>query len=111
MNTIFGQIIEGKLPAEKVFENDRIVAIKDINPSAPVHILIIPKQAVASIQQASADHLQIMPEVVAVAQQLAEKFGISDGYRLIINNGTSAGQTIFHWHFHLIGGRKLGPMA
>ncbi len=111
MSTIFGQIIEGKLPAEKVFENDRILVIKDIHPVAPVHLLIIPKKEIAMMQVAESDDLKLLPEIFAVAQQMAEKFGVADGYRLLVNNGEMAGQTIFHLHFHLIGGRRLGPMA
>jgi histidine triad (HIT) family protein len=111
MSTIFGQIIAGTIPSEKVFENERILAIKDINPAAPVHILIMPKKEIASLQEATAEDLQLLPEIFQVAQQLAEQFGVADGYRLLVNNGSMAGQTVFHLHFHLIGGRRLGPMA
>lgn len=111
MTTIFAQIISGKIPSEKVFENDRILAIKDINPAAPVHILIMPKKEIATLQEASTEDLQLLPEIFSVAQQLAQKFGVADGYRLLVNNGSSAGQTVFHLHFHLIGGRRLGAMA
>ena len=111
MSTIFGDIIAGKVPAEKVYENERILAIKDINPAAPVHLLIMPKKEITDLQSASEEDLTLLPEVFAVAQQLAEQFGVADGYRLLINNGAPAGQTIPHLHFHLIGGRRLGPMA
>lgn len=111
MSTIFGKIIEGAIPAEKVFENERILAIKDINPAAPVHILIMPKKEIARLQDASKEDLTLIPEIFAIAQQLAEKFGVADNYRLLVNNGPEAGQTIFHLHFHLIGGRRLGAMA
>jgi len=111
MSTIFGDIIAGKQPAEKVFENERILAIKDINPAAPVHLLIMPKKEIATLQQASEEDLQLLPEIFQVAQQLAEKFNVAEGYRLLVNNGNSAGQTVFHLHFHLIGGRSLGAMA
>lgn len=111
MNTIFGKIITRELPAEIVFENERLIAIKDINPAAPVHLLIMPKKEIYSIQKATEDDLKLLPEVFTVAQQLAEEFGVADNYRLLTNNGTKAGQTIFHLHFHLIGGRQLGAMA
>lgn len=111
MTTIFTKIIKGDLPADKVFENERIVAFKDINPSAPVHILIIPKKEIADIQSVSPDDLPLIGEIIQVAQDLAKRFNISDGYRLLTNNGSAAGQVIFHLHFHLIGGRKLGPIA
>lgn len=110
-DTIFGKIIRGELPAEKVFENERILAIKDIYPKAPVHILIIPKKAVPDLQSLAKEDLPLMGEVVEVAQLLAKRFGIADGYRLTTNNGPSAGQVIFHLHFHLMGGKQLGGMA
>lgn len=108
---IFKQIIDGELPAEKVFENDKILAIKDIHPVAPVHLLIIVKKEFPNLQSVPLDDLPLMIEVVQVAKLLAEEFGIGDGYRLLTNNGASAGQTIFHLHFHLIGGRYLGALG
>jgi len=110
-DTIFGKIIRGELPAEKVFENETIVAFKDIHPLAPVHILIVPKKAFRDLQSIPKEDLGILNEVVVVAQTLAARFEVTDGYRLLTNNGSQAGQTVFHLHFHLIGGRTLGPMA
>ncbi len=109
--SLFSKIISGELPADKVFENERIVAFKDLYPAAPVHILIVPKKEIADIQSVSAEDLPLIGEMVAVAQTLAQRFGIADGYRLLTNNGLPAGQTIFHLHFHLLGGRQLGPLA
>ncbi|MEI8125729.1 MAG: histidine triad nucleotide-binding protein [Parachlamydiaceae bacterium] len=109
--TIFGKIIRGELPADKVFENERIVAFKDIHPAAPIHILIVPKKEIPDIQSISEEDLGLIGEVVLVAQSLARRFEIQDGYRLLTNNGASAGQSVFHLHFHLIGGRSLGPVA
>jgi len=111
VTTIFGKIINGELPAEKVFENERILAIKDLHPKAPVHILIMPKKEIQDLQSVAADDLPLIAEMVAVAQQLAKEFKIEKGYRLITNNGSDAGQIIFHLHFHLIGGKRLGGMA
>lgn len=111
MTTVFGQIIKGELPADKVFENERIVAFKDINPVAPVHILIVPKKEIPNLQSVTAEDLPLVAELISVAQILAERFDILDGYRLLTNNGTQAGQIVFHLHFHLIGGRKLGALA
>lgn len=110
-NTIFGKIIRGEIPADKVFESETIVAIKDINPAAPVHLLIIPKKEIPDLQSMKPEDMAILAEVVSVAQMLAERFGIAEGYRLLTNNGAPAGQSIFHLHFHLIGGRTLGPLA
>lgn len=105
--TIFARIIAGELPCEKVFENDRILAIKDIHPVAPVHLLIMPKKEISSLQALQKEDLSLMGEIVAVAQLLAKQFEITDGYRLLTNNGEEAGQTVFHLHFHLIGGRPF----
>ena len=111
MKTIFGQIVEGTLPSTKVFENERILAIEDLHPIAPVHILIMPKKEIASLQAMKEKDLSLLAEIVQVAQKLAKEKGIEEGYRLLTNNGPMAGQTIFHLHFHLIGGRHLGAMA
>lgn len=107
MTTVFGKIIKGELPCEKVFENERILAIKDIYPAAPVHILIMPKKEISGLQALQKEDFPLLDEIILVAQMLAEEFDIVDGYRLLTNNGHEAGQTIFHLHFHLIGGRKL----
>lgn len=111
MTTIFGKIISGELPSEKVYEDALILAFKDTHPVAPVHILIMPKKEIPSIQELSSEDYPLLGEVVRVAQQLAEEFGILEGYRLLTNSGEGAGQTIFHLHFHLIGGRTLTHMA
>lgn len=109
--TVFSKIIAGELPADKVFENERIVAFKDIHPAAPVHLLIVPKKEIKDLQSLTPPDYPLITEVIEVAKELAEKFEIADGYRLLTNNGPLAGQTVFHLHFHLIGGRKLGPIA
>jgi len=111
MKTIFEKIIDNELPSEKVFENERLVAIKDIAPIAPVHILIIPKKHFSNLTQVTKQDEALLSEVMLVAIQLAKQFNIEDGFRLLTNNGSSAGQTVFHLHFHLIGGRSLGPMG
>lgn len=111
MTTVFGKIIKGELPSEKVFENERILAIKDLHPVAPVHILIMPKKEIPDLQSVTPEDLPLLSEICSVAQKLAETFQIEEGYRLLTNNGSNAGQIIFHLHFHLIGGRRLGPMA
>lgn len=108
MSTVFGLIIKGKLPSKKVFENERILAIEDIHPIAPVHILIMPKKEIPNLQSVEIQDLPLVSEIVQVAQQIAEEKGIADGYRLVTNCGADAGQIIFHLHFHLIGGRILG---
>lgn len=111
MDTIFAKIIRGELPCEKVFENDRILAIKDKFPVAPIHILIMPKKEIPNLQSVAKDDLPLIAEIVEVAQQLAEQLGVASDYRLITNNGRQAGQMIFHLHFHLIAGRPLGILG
>lgn len=111
MSTVFGLIIQGKLPSTKVFENERILAIEDIHPVAPVHILIMPKKAIPNLQSLEPEDYPLISEIIQIAQQIAEEKGILEGYRLLTNNGPVAGQTVFHLHFHLIGGRVLGKMA
>lgn len=111
MTTVFSRIIAGELPCEKVFENERILAFKDIYPVAPVHLLIVPKKAIQGLQFVEEGDLPLIAECVAVAQKLAEDYGIAEGYRFLTNNGAEGGQEIFHLHFHLIGGRPLGALG
>jgi len=111
MTTVFSKIIKGEVPAEKVFENERILAFKDINPAAPIHILIITKKEIPDLQSLKPEDISVIGEIVAVAQELAIRYDIAGGYRFLTNNGSEAGQTIRHLHFHLIGGRTLGAIA
>jgi histidine triad (HIT) family protein len=111
MSTVFARIIRGELPCDKVFENENIIAFKDISPVAPVHILIMPKKEIANLQAMQPEDFPLIGEIVEVAQELAEEFGIEKGYRLLTNNGSEAGQTVFHLHFHLIGGRQMGHLG
>ena len=112
MTTIFGKIIEGTIPDEKVFENERILAFRDIHPKGPIHFLIIPKKEIADFQAIKPEEWPLVTEMLQVAQQLAEEYGIDkSGYRLLTNCGGHSGQEVQHLHFHLIGGRRLGPMA
>jgi len=99
------------MTAEIVFENDRVIAIEDIAPKAPVHLLIMPKKPIKNIQSVDPEDLELIGECVAVAQQLAKQYNVDGGYRLLTNNGPSAGQSVFHLHFHLLGGRPLGMMG
>lgn len=110
--TIFKDIIDGKIKSEKVFENERILAIKDKFPIAPVHILIMPKKEISGIDSIKDEDASLIGEIFLVAKKLAKEFDIEEGgYRILTNNGDDAGQTIFHLHFHLIGGRKLRSMG
>ncbi len=109
--TIFEKIVAGELSCDKVFENERILAFHDISPQAPVHILIIPKKHYQGLHDVPSGEISIVSEIAIVAQQLAEQFNIADGYRLLTNNGQKAGQTVFHLHFHLLGGRSLSTLG
>lgn len=111
MTTVFEKIINREIPADIVFENDRIIAFHDIAPKGPVHLLIVSKKVIPSFQQIPAEDLGLLTEIAQVAQSLAEQHGIAEGYRILTNIGPDAGQTVFHLHFHLIGGKPLGEMA
>jgi len=109
--TIFSKIINKEMPAEIVFENDKVIAIQDIAPKAPVHLLIMPKKPIKDVQSVEPGDLELIGECIKVAQQLAKEYETEGGYRLLTNNGPSAGQSVFHLHFHLLGGRPLGIMG
>jgi histidine triad (HIT) family protein len=111
LKTIFSKIIDGELPCKKVFENERIIAFKDIHPVAPVHLLIVAKKPIPNLQSLEPQEAALVGEIVLVAQKLAKEFKIEGGYRLLTNNGPEAGQTVHHLHFHLIGGRELGALG
>ena len=111
MKNVFQKIIDGELPCDKVFENERILAIKDKYPVAPVHLLIIAKKLIPDLATIAEADGPLMGEMMLVAKKLAHEYGVEKGFRLLTNIGPSAGQSIFHLHFHLIGGRPLGPMA
>jgi len=105
---LFCQIIDRKLPAKVVHEDDRAVAIEDIHPQSPVHLLVIPRKHLPSLKEASADDEALLGHLFLVAAQLARARGVeSRGYRAVINNGTGAGQSVFHLHIHLMGGRTF----
>ncbi|QDU78669.1 HIT-like protein [Polystyrenella longa] len=105
--TIFKKIIDGEIPADIVYEDDQSLAFRDVNPQAPTHILIIPRKEIASIDHLSAEDEQVMGHLFLVAQKIAKQENLTDGYRTIINCGEGAGQTVFHLHVHLMGGRNL----
>ena len=109
--TIFSKIIRREIPAEIVHETENVLAFRDISPQAPVHILIIPKKPIKNLQALTEGDFPLLGEVVKVAQQLAIEHNIEEGYRLLTNSGEEAGQSVFHLHFHLIGGRKLSILG
>jgi len=105
---IFCKIISGQIPSTRVFESDTVYAFRDINPAAPTHILIVPRRHIPRIADLTTEDAVLMGELVHTAQMLAEQEGISEGFRLVANNGAEAGQSVFHIHLHLLGGRALG---
>ncbi|NGX55834.1 MAG: Purine nucleoside phosphoramidase [Candidatus Anoxychlamydiales bacterium] len=111
METIFEKIINRKIPAEILLENEHVIAIKDISPKAPVHILIITKKVIPSFQELKEEDYYLLGEVAKAANKLAKEFNIEKGFRILSNTGTSSGQTIYHLHFHLLGGRDLNAMG
>lgn len=107
-DTIFTKIIKREIPADIVFENDDVLAFKDINPLALVHILIIPKKQIPTINDVEEGDAVLMGKIILAAKAIAKEQGIAeDGYRLVFNCNENGGQTVFHIHCHLIGGKKL----
>jgi histidine triad (HIT) family protein len=104
---IFCGIVEGTVPSEKVYENDKVLAFRDINPAAPVHVLIIPKKHIPSLLEAE-EEPELMGEIIAAASKVAKELGLAEkGFRLVNNCGDHGLQTVYHIHFHLVGGRQL----
>lgn len=108
-DTIFGRILRGEIPCDKVYEDDQVLAFRDINPAAPTHILIIPRKHIATINDAGAEDAALLGHMMLTAAKLARAEGIADdGYRLVINCNGDGGQTVYHLHLHVLGGRALG---
>ena len=107
---VFCKIIKGELPAEKIYEDDDYIVIKDIHPEAPVHLLIIPKKHFEALHNFSENDARLLGKALLVAEEVAKQSGIHDkGYRLIINEGVHGGKLVPHFHIHLLGGKRLGP--
>ena len=108
MSTIFSKIINKEIPAEIVFESENILAFKDINPQAPVHILIIPKTEIPKVTDLNGnEHASLLGEMIDAANKLAKENGIDEsGFRLVLNCGDNGGQEVYHLHLHLLGGRQ-----
>ena len=106
MPSLFTQIINREIPAEIIYEDEHCVAFRDINPQAPIHVLIVPRQEIPGLAELpeTGDHTHLL----GAAKRIAEKLGCAGGYRLVINQGLDAGQTVEHLHAHLLAGRKFG---
>ena len=105
--TIFTRIINKEIPADIVYEDDLCLAFRDINPQAPVHILIIPKKQLVVLNDAEIGDQELLGHLMLVATRVADKEGVADAFRLVLNNGAGAGQEILHIHFHLLAGRSF----
>ena len=106
-DTIFGKIARGEIPTEFLYEDDRAVAFRDLNPQAPVHVLIIPREPITRLSAAGDDRAELLGHLLGVARKVAAQEGLED-FRLVVNDGAGAGQTVFHLHLHVLGGRPLG---
>ncbi len=106
--TLFQKIVDREIPAQIVYEDNQALAFRDITPQAPVHILIIPKKLISQIELMTSEDEALLGHLLYVATQVAKQEGLKDGYRLVFNNGVQGGQTVFHLHIHLLGGRALG---
>ncbi len=107
MDCLFCKIIGGEIPSNKVYEDDTVFAFRDIDPQAPVHILIVPKEHIASAKDINETNSAVVAHIFEVAAKIAKAEGLDDGFRIVNNCGDSAGQTVKHLHFHLMGGREF----
>lgn len=107
-NCLFCKIVAGQIPADKVFEDDQVVAFRDIDPQAPIHLLIIPRKHIATLNDITGEDSALLGHIHQVAVKLAHEFNIAEaGYRLVTNCNNDGGQAVYHLHFHLLGGRKM----
>jgi histidine triad (HIT) family protein len=107
MDCIFDQIGAGKIPSDVVYQDDTVMAFKDIHPKAPVHILIIPKRHITSLAEIKSSDLPLVAHMIEVANLVASGQGVGNGYKLVINTGRDGGQVVMHLHMHLLGGRRM----
>ena len=106
-NCLFCKIIAGEIPSAKVYEDDSVLAFRDIAPQAPTHILVIPKAHIASVAELNAENSAVVAHIFEVIPQIAKAEGLEGGYRVVSNCGDDAGQTVHHLHFHILGGKRL----
>ena len=105
--TLFEKIIAREIPADIVYEDDRLIAFKDVNPQAPMHILVCPKKPIPMVVQADAEDADVLGYLLVKCGEIAAEQGYEDAFRLVINNGAAVGQSVFHLHVHMLGGRKF----
>lgn len=105
--TVFKRIIDGEIPADVVYEDDRCLAFRDVNPQAPTHVLVIPRKEIASLADAAEEDAELIGHLFVVVRNLAERLGLTGGYRTVLNCGPDGGQSVDHLHVHLMGGRSM----
>ncbi len=108
MSTIFSKIISRDIPADIVYEDDHCLAFRDVNPQAPTHVLLIPKKEIAQLSDAGEEDGALLGHMLLAAGTIARELGVDDAFRLVVNNGAGAGQSVFHLHLHILAGRSLG---
>lgn len=107
---IFCKIIKGEIPSDKVYEDEEILAFKDINPATPIHVLVIPKKHISTLMEIEQEDSELMAKIMQTIQKVAKQLGVDkSGFRLIANCGPDSGQEVMHIHFHLLAGKKMGP--
>ena len=107
---IFCKIVKGEIPSEKVYEDEEVIAFKDINPAAPIHILVIPKKHITTLLDVTEEDSYLISKIFVAINKIAKQIGIEEnGFRIIANCGKDSGQEVMHIHFHLLAGRKMGP--
>ena len=109
--TLFSKIIKGEIPADIIYEDEHCIAIKDITPKAPVHLLVIPRKIIPRIIDAEVEDQALLGHLMLAAGKIAEQAGVGDAFRLIVNNGAGAGQTVFHLHVHVLGGKNFSESS
>lgn len=107
MTTIFSKIIRREIPADIVYEDDLCLAFRDVNPQAPIHVLVIPKQEIPRLADAQDADQALLGHLLLAAGKVARQLGVGDAFRLVVNNGAEAGQTVFHLHLHILAGRPM----
>lgn len=104
---LFCKIIAGDIPSDQVYQDDQVIVFKDINPCAPVHLLVVPRMHIKSLNEMDATHSELISHMMLLLPTLAKEQGLTGGFRTILNTGTEGGQVVFHLHIHLLGGKQL----
>ena len=106
-DTIFGKIVSGEIPADFLYEDEHCVVIQDIHPQAPTHVLVIPRKPIPKLSEAEPEDQELLGHLMLVVGKITEQLGVSDAFRLVVNNGEGSGQTVFHLHLHILAGRDF----